>query len=160
MFSLEKSPVSIAAPGRVATDTIAGGYTMIPHKYYHTNQGRNALGLVGGNEVSQVTGNLVDLESDLRNITRDLSKVPSRQYQPSCPLGAAGPEPAPANSLAGVGGTCAAWPKRLVFLERATNHAITVDTAPRHLPTIQNVSYPGVPAPEVFHQDVYASFRF
>jgi len=140
MFSLTEIPTAIHHPA----DVIAGGYSMISHKYYHANQGRNALGLVGGNEVTQVTGNIVDLESDLRGITRDLSRVPARQFQSSCSLDA-----------------CPAWPKRIVFRERATNAVVSVSTAPRHLPTIQNVSYPGVPAPEVFVQDVYgAPWRF
>ena len=162
MFSLATSPISIAAPNRVAVDTIAGGYSMIPQKYYHSNQGRNALGLIGGNEVTQITGNLVDLESDLRNITRDLSKVPVRQYQPSCPLGQAGAEPAPANALSPVnGGACPSWPTRIVFTERGTNKVVSVSTQPRHLPTIQYASYPGVPAPEPFKQEVYgAPWRF
>jgi hypothetical protein len=162
MFQLGTSPIQMAAPGRVGQQTIAGGYTMLPQKYYHSNVSRNALGLVGGNEVSQISGNLVDLESDLRGVTRDLSKVPARQYQPSCPLGAAGAEPAPAGALSPFqGGPCAAWPKNLVFTERSTNRVVSVSTAPRHLPTTQYVSYPGVPAPEPFHQEVYgAPWRF
>jgi hypothetical protein len=159
MFSLAEAPVKA---GSVAVDTIAGGYTMIPQKYYHANVARNALGLVGGNDVSMITGNLVDLESDLRNITRDASKAPSRQYQPSCPLGVAGKTPAPANALSAVnGGTCDAWPTSIVYKERSTGKAITVSTMPRHLPTIQLFSYPGVPAPETFTQEVYgAPWRF
>jgi len=149
-----------APPQRPAepTDVIAGGYTMIPQKFYHPNAGRNALGLVGGNEVSLITGNMVDLESDLRNLTRDLSKAPSKQYQPSCALGVSSMDPSP---LAAVGGGCPAWPKQLVFQERATGKVRTIDTAPRHLPTVQMMSYPGVPRPEPFIQDVYGSpWRF
>ncbi len=137
-------------------DVIAGGYTMIPQKFYHPNPSRNALGLVGGNEVSMATGNLVDVESDLRNITRDLTDCPSKKYQPSCPLGAAGAVPAAANSLAAfTGGPCAPWPSQLVFQERGTSNVRTVNTQPRHLATTQYVSYPGVPAPESFKQEVY-----
>ena len=159
------------APQRPAepSDVIAGGYSMIPQKFYHPNAGRNALGLVGGNDVSLITGNMVDLESDLRNITRDLSKAPAKQYQPSCALGVSTSDP---TSLAAFGSTsradgrhdlggCPAWPKQLVFQERATGKIRTVDTAPRHLPTIQMMSYPGVPRPEPFVQDVYGSpWRF
>lgn len=162
MFSLGNfpDPVPVAAPKM--SDIVAGGNTMIPQKYYHTNASRNALGLVGGNEVSQVSGNLVDLESDLRGITRDLSQAPARKYQPSCALGSAGSEPAAANSLAAfTGGPCAAWPKKLVFAERGTGKVVTVSTEPRHLPTTQYVSYPGVPMPEPFKQEVYgAPWRF
>jgi len=162
MFQLGAAPIVGLPPGRVGSETIAGGYSMIPQKYYNVNSARNALGLVGGNEVSMATGNLVDLESDLRGVTRDLSRVPAKKYQPMCALGTAGPEPAPANALASVtGGPCADWPTKLVFVERATNRLITVNTAPRHLPTTQYVSYPGVPAPEPFKQEVYgAPWRF
>ena len=159
-----------------STDMIAGGYTMIPQKFYHPNAARNALGLVGGNDVSVVSGNIVDLESDLRGITRTLSKAPSRQYQPSCPLGSSGsssgslgsgPGPsrlAPACGSTGpsaIAGSCPPWPRSLVFAERATGHVVTVNTAPRHLPTSQFASYPGVPAPEPLVQEVYGSpWRF
>ena len=138
MFSLGPDNQSIAA-NRVV-DTIAGGYTQIPQKFYHPNASRNALGLVGGNEVSVASGNLVDIESDLRGVTRDLSNVPSRKYQaqPLCVVG----EP-----------VCAS--KQIVFTERSTGKSRTVATAARHLPTTQYASYPGVPAPEPLVQDVF-----
>jgi hypothetical protein len=112
--------------------------------------------------VSIISGNMVDLESDLRNITRDLTRMPARQYQPSCALGGAvrgesmdGLAPIAAN------GGCPAWPDRIVFRERATGKVVTVSTTPRHLPTVQMTSYPGVPAPEPFVQTVYgAPWRF
>jgi hypothetical protein len=166
MFSLGSFPEPLAAPNR-PVDTIAGGYTMIPQKFYNPNPSRNALGLVGGNEVSVASGNLVDVESDLRGVTRDLSRAPAKKYQPACPLGSGSgsgsPEgPAAANSLATVsGGPCAPWPKQLVFTERSTGRVVTVSTAPRHLATTQYVSYPGVPAPEPLVQEVYgAPWRF
>lgn len=178
MFALGPVSVSVSA-SEVAplqsTDMIAGGYTMIPQKFYHPNAARNALGLVGGNDVSVVSGNIVDLESDLRGITRTLSKAPSRQYQPSCALGSLGSGPgqekgrlAPACGAAGaaagpsaIAGSCPPWPRSLVFAERATGHIVTVNTAPRHLPTSQFASYPGVPAPEPLVQEVYGSpWRF
>jgi hypothetical protein len=155
MFSLGSDNQPLAA-SRV-TDTIAGGYTQIPQKFYHPNASRHALGLVGGNEVSIVTGNLVDVESDLRGTTRDLSNVPSRKYQPMTPLGSKLP-------LAGRGRTPAMMlapfhedvsQKQLVFTERATGKVRTVNTEPRHLPTKQMFSYPGVPAPEPLVQEVY-----
>jgi hypothetical protein len=171
MFELGQMPqmpqsspslISLISSGRVAADTISGSYKLIPQKYYHPNTGRNALGLVGGAEVSMITGSLVDLESDLRNITRDVSRAPAKKYAPLCLLGSSGDEPAPANSLATVnGGVCSDWPKQLNFIERGTNRAISVNTAPRHLPTVQMFSYPGVPAPAPLTQDVYGSpWRF
>ena len=48
MFAL--GPDNVPLKGTRVADTIAGGYTQIPQKYYHPNAGRNALGLIGGNE--------------------------------------------------------------------------------------------------------------
>jgi hypothetical protein len=159
MFSLG-NPEPIMAPPR-KSDIIAGGYTVIPQKFYHPNAGRNALGLVGGNEVSLASGNLVDLESDLRGITRDLSHAPSKKYQPSCALGGTQTAEKSLTPLAAADGTCPAWPRQIVFAERGTDRIVSVSTAPRHLPTIQMMSYPGVPAPEPFVQEVYgAPWRF
>jgi len=170
MFSAP-SETSMRAPR--TTDTISGGYTQIPQKYYNANAGRNALGLFGGNEVSVVSGNIVDLESDLRGITRDLTRVPGRHYQPYCPLGSdlasvptssttsSGPAAATATIAPLYDTTCAPWPRQLVFSERSTGQVRTIDTAPRHLPTIQVISYPGVPAPDPLVQHTYGSaWRF
>jgi hypothetical protein len=165
MFALGEQPTAV--PTALAKEMIAGGYTVIPQKYYNPNAARNALGLVGGNEVSIASGNLVDLESDLYGITRTTSKAPSKQYQPSCPLGGAAAKPAtlaPVNGvgpLSGLGSSCPSWPGKIVYAERATGNLVTVDTTPRHLPTMQYVSYPGVPAPEPLKIDVYgAPWRF
>lgn len=43
---------------------------------------RHVLGLVGGNNVSQIVGDRQDLESDLRGLTRPLTRAPARQWQP------------------------------------------------------------------------------
>ena len=61
-----------------------GDYMMYPGKYYSDNACRNELGLVGGNDVSLFKGNMVDLESDLRGITRDLSLCSASKYKPQC----------------------------------------------------------------------------
>ena len=42
------------------------------------------LGIVGGTAVSQIKGNLADLENDLRGQTRSASQCPSKHYQ-ACP---------------------------------------------------------------------------
>ena len=159
MFSLGNPEPLVAQPKR--SDIIAGGYTMIPQKYYHPNAGRNALGLVGGNEVSLASGNLVDLESDLRGITRDLSHAPSKKYHPTCALGGVNTAEKSLSPFAAADGTCPSWPRQIVFAERGTGRAVSVSTTPRHLPTIQMMSYPGVPAPTPFVQEVYgAPWRF
>jgi hypothetical protein len=43
---------------------------------------RHTLGLVGGNEVSRLAGNPQDIESDLRGLTRPLTKANDREYKP------------------------------------------------------------------------------
>ena len=52
-----------------------------PMKYEHCKKCRHELGLVGGNEVSQIRGNLVDLENDLRGQTRYNTRCPLKKYQ-------------------------------------------------------------------------------
>jgi len=151
MFALGSNSEPIAA-NRVA-DTVAGGYTQISQKYYHPNASRNALGLFGGNEVSVASGNLVDIESDLRGTTRDLSNAPAKKYTPSCPLGSKEPLHGTGGTLAPIQADC--QPKQIVFTERATGKLRTIATEPRHLPTKQMFSYPGVPAPEPLNQEVY-----
>ena len=95
-------------------------YTQLPQKFENPNKCRNELGLVGGTEVSNISGNLVDLESDLLGITRVQSKCIARQYQPACPLGGQG---------------CPDTPPPFSFREKATGNVMTVDTTPRNLPS-------------------------
>lgn len=49
-------------------------YIINENRYEHPDKCRNELGLVGGSGVSQIRGNIVDMESELRGITRNLSK--------------------------------------------------------------------------------------
>ena len=60
------------------------GYTLDPNKFYNCNACRNSFGLVGGNNVSTTTKNMVDLESDLMGVNRYNSDCPEQQYQPQC----------------------------------------------------------------------------
>lgn len=53
-------------------------YLLDPSKYYRCNPCRMELGIVGGNDVSQIKGNLVDMENDLRGQTRFLSRCPEK----------------------------------------------------------------------------------
>lgn len=59
-------------------------YNLDTNKFYNCNQSRIDFGLLGGNQISQTTENLVDLESDLRNQTRLYSRCPTRKYRPTC----------------------------------------------------------------------------
>jgi len=58
-------------------------YMLYQGKYYNDSHCRNSFGLVGGNGVSLYSGNLVDLESDLRGQTRMASECSSKMFQPS-----------------------------------------------------------------------------
>lgn len=57
-------------------------YEQAAYAYQHVKEARHILGLVGGNEVSGIKGNRVDLESDLRGITRPLTRGNQREHQP------------------------------------------------------------------------------
>jgi hypothetical protein len=114
-------------------------YTQIPEKFTHPKQTRNALGLVGGNEVSNISGSVVDLESDLFGITRNLTKCAPREYVPACPLG---------------GKECPTYPSDRTFIDRATGTKHTIRTAPKDLPTSQFTSYPGVGSPIPLQQSI------
>ena len=120
------------------------GYTMIPDKFYTKKPCRNALGLVGGNEVS-ITNSMVDLESDLRGITRPNTRCNSRQYNPECHLG---------------GGACPSWPSGIRYNTKDTDERRTIPTQPNHLPTCQMNSYQPVPYPKGFQQSTGATYRF
>ena len=138
------------------SDIIAGGYTQIPQKFYHPDAKRNALGLVGGNDVSLVAGNMVDVESELRGITRDLSKAPAKKYYPKTALGSDSTE-----STFAPYGEFAKPASSITFMERHNQKVVQVSLEPKHLPTTQYVSYPGVPNPKPLTMDVYGSpWRF
>ncbi|NBT46927.1 MAG: hypothetical protein EBT07_03785 [Actinobacteria bacterium] len=120
-------------------------YTQMPVKFENPNKCRNALGLVGGSEVSNINGNLVDLESDLFGITRAQSKCIARQYIPSCALGGPG---------------CPDVPAPFSFTNMLTGETRTVDTSPRNLPTCQNTTLPGVGTPEALRTGACYPNRF
>jgi hypothetical protein len=83
---------------------------------------RHVLGIVGGNEVSQIAGNRPDLESDLRGLTRPLTNCPEREWQP---LKANQP--------------------MLVIQNRKTN--LGIDIRLKHLQDAQMWAYPAAYAP-------------
>lgn len=67
------------------TESVAPiNYMLYPGKYENCSKCRIEFGVVGGNNVSLFSGNLVDLESDLRGQTRPASLCPSQKYQPRC----------------------------------------------------------------------------
>lgn len=68
----------------VQESTDPSQYMLYTGKYVNNNQCMIRRGVVGGNNVSVWAGNMVDLESDLYNITRPASLCPSMKYQPKC----------------------------------------------------------------------------
>ena len=58
-------------------------YMLYTGKYENCAKCRIEFGVVGGNGVSLFTGNLVDLESDLRGQTRLASLCPTTMYTPT-----------------------------------------------------------------------------
>jgi len=108
-------------------------FQLDPSRYENCNKCRNEFGLIGGSAVSNVKGNLVDLESDLKGITRLSSKCPSLDYQMPCPQ---------------VGmGNC--QPKKIMIRGTPTTKARTIDTQLVHLPPCQMNRYKPVPLPPV-----------
>ena len=124
----------------------AYSYVLIPEKWENPNKCRNALGLVGGSEVSHVNGNLVDLESDLLGITRPNSKCNQKQYVPNCALG--GDKP------------CPDYPNGITYTDKSTGEKKDIDTQPAHLRTCQTWSYPGTPVPRPYGQETCTTTRF
>lgn len=57
-------------------------YTLDPIAYEHSEKCRMEFGLVGGNNVSQIKGNLVDLENELRGQRHPMTKCSQYKYTP------------------------------------------------------------------------------
>ena len=101
-------------------------YTMYPLKYESCKPCRNELGLVGGNNVSIIRGNLVDLENDLRGQTRPLTQpgqCPTKLYKPQ--------------------------PKSYIKVNGRYGKK-TIDTRPKHLPSCQMFDYKPTVVPKPF----------
>ena len=96
----------------------------------HAKPMRHMLGMVGGNEVSVIKGNVVDLESDLRGITRTNTFAPWRAYQP---------------------------PSGNTIHRSTPKGQVVIDTSSRHLPAMQAWAYPTIYAPEPIIQEVCGS---
>ena len=100
-------------------------YVLNPMAYENCNKCRHELGLVGGSAVSHITGNLVDLESDLRNQTRPATLCPSLKWHPMTDQYIRTPPAVCHNSM-------------------------VIDTTPKDLPSCQMIRYKPTPiAPKV-----------
>jgi len=106
-------------------------YVLNPIKYENCNKCRMELGIVGGTAVSQIKGNLVDLENDLRGSTRTFSLCPDKHYHPNC--------------AHKIGDEC--QPKQINLEGKACEKPRSVDTELQHLPPCQMIRYKPVPLP-------------
>ena len=103
-------------------------YMLDTVKFDNCNKCRMELGIVGGTAVSQISGNLVDLENDLRGQTRANSLCSSQKYQNPCASNENNCQP-PSIPL---GNGC---------------ESRTLDTTKLHLPPCQMIRYRPVPLP-------------
>lgn len=53
------------------------------NKFENKNQCRVEFGLLGGTNVSHTKSNIVDIENELKGLTRTTSKCPTNNYKPS-----------------------------------------------------------------------------
>ena len=115
-------------------------YYMDNNKYVNCNKCRMVKGIVGGNDVSIVRGDMVLLESDLRGSTRKASNCPQTDYQPNC------------NNTIKI-------PKTI------TQSSGSIDTTLLHLPECQMINYKpvGVPNFKIDNQcpqSIYTPLKF
>jgi hypothetical protein len=104
-------------------------YGMTQFVYTSPEPRRHELGLIAGNNVSHIAGNMIDLESDLRGITRPNTFAPWRQYQPP--------------------------PKSQKEIVRDnTKIQLKIDVQKAHLPAYQMWAYPGMPTPAPIKNEV------
>lgn len=72
-----------AYKGRLSRNVSILEHVLNTEPYQNEKGCRHQLGFVGGNNVSHIAGNMVDLESDLRGQTRYISKCCNSVYVPS-----------------------------------------------------------------------------
>jgi hypothetical protein len=108
------------------------GYMLYPGRYENMSNSRIEFGIVAGNDVSIIKGNMVDLESDLRNQTKLASKCPQLQYLNPCPQGSM-------NSC---------QPQQIVIRGNPGNIGRVIDTTPMHLRSSQMFRYTPTSLPQ------------
>ena len=108
------------------------GYMLNPQKYENFNKCRMELGVFGGSEVSNIKGNLVDLESDLYGVTRKASKAPNKKYLTKCAI---------RNQ-----DNC--QPENIRIRDTPNQRGRIINTKLVHLPNCQFIDYQPVPLPD------------
>jgi hypothetical protein len=95
-------------------------YHLNPMKYENCNKCRIELGATHGPSASQIKGNLVDLENELRGQTRLLSSCDNKKYKPG---------------------------QRLYTKDLSHDKKKEIDTNLVHLPSCQMIRYKPIPLP-------------
>ena len=108
------------------------GWVIDPSRFENYSKSRIEFGIVGGNEVSLIKGNMTDLESDLYGITRLESKCPQLKYLSPCPTGNM-------NSC---------QPQQIIIKGNPSNMGRVIDTTPMHLRSSQMFRYTPIPLPQ------------
>jgi hypothetical protein len=129
-----------AYKNQLNTDTSLYKYYMDNNKYVNCNKCRMVKGIVGGNDVSIVKGDMVLLESDLRGVTRKASSCPQTQYTPNCD-------------------------NKINVPQTITQTESTINTQLLHLPECQMINYTPISVPNFnienqCPQSVYTPLKF
>ena len=106
-------------------------YMLDSSMHENVNKCRVDLGIVGGSNVSEIKGNLVDLESDLFGVTRKATLCPSKQFKSKC-------------SVTDIN-NC--QPNDIVIDGPGCNVPRVIDTSMVHLPSCNMFRYKPVPLP-------------
>lgn len=104
-------------------------YSYLPSQLINPSPKRHILGIVGGNDVSLIKGNMVDLESDLKGINIPNTFCPVRQYQP------------PSQNQTHI-------------TRNNTKMDVNINVEKMHLPSYQMWAYPAVVGPEPIQNEV------
>jgi len=102
-----------------------------PNRYENCGKCRMEFGIVGGTAVSQASGNLVDVESDLMGTTRLQTKCPTLQYINPCPTS----------------NMNECQPRKILIRSTPNTQGRVVDLTPKHLSSCQMIRYKPVPLP-------------
>jgi len=102
-------------------------YILDPNKFFINSPCRMELGIVGGNTVSNIKGNIVDMETDLRGITRNNSRCPINK-----------------NSWIEKNG-------QIKIPAQLSKCELVIDTKKQHLPPCQMINYDPVELPEPYN---------
>ena len=108
------------------------GWVLDESRFTNNNNSRIEFGIVAGNDVSIIRGNLTDLESELKGQTRLQSKCATLQYLNPCPQGSM-------NSC---------QPSQIVIRGNPSNTGRIIDTTPLHLRSSQMFRYTPTALPQ------------